>query len=189
MRIIAGERRGTKLEAVPGMNTRPTADRVKEGLFNILQMDIDSTTRVLDVFAGTGALGLEALSRGAHHATFIEHAGAARSVLARNIDKCHYKDRATVLAGDARTLLPTLAGQQFDLIFLDPPYQKSLYEPIIFTLLTYHLLSDYGILVSEHAKNLPFSWNEKGLILYKTRAYGDTVLNFFRLDASNWEEK
>ena len=87
MRIIAGERRGAKLEAVPGMNTRPTADRVKEGLFNIIQMEIASDTRVLDVFAGTGALGLEALSRGAKEAVFIEQAPQALAVLKRNIAK------------------------------------------------------------------------------------------------------
>ena len=121
MRIIAGERRGAKLEAVPGMNTRPTADRVKEGLFNIIQMEIASDTRVLDVFAGTGALGLEALSRGAKEAVFIEQAPQALAVLKRNIAKCRYEDRAYVLKGDALSHLATLQGQQFDLILLDPP--------------------------------------------------------------------
>ena len=188
MRIIAGERRGAKLDAVPGLNTRPTADRVKEGLFNILQMDIDSDTRVLDVFAGTGALGLEALSRGAKEAVFIEQDAAALAVLRKNIQKCRYGDRARVISGDARQILPQLADSPFDLIFLDPPYQKNLYEPILFSILKYHLLSDYGILVSEHAKTVPFAWNGKGLSQYKTRSYGETVLNFFRINDTSWEE-
>lgn len=180
MRIIAGERRGAKLEAVPGMNTRPTADRVKEGLFNIIQMEIASDTRVLDVFAGTGALGLEALSRGAKEAVFIEQAPQALAVLKRNIAKCRYEDRAYVLKGDALSLLATLQGQQFDLILLDPPYQKNLYAPALFSVLKYHLLSDYGILVSEHSKTVPFSWDDERLNLYKSRSYGETVLNFFQ---------
>lgn len=180
MRIIAGERRGAKLEAVPGMNTRPTADRVKEGLFNIIQMDIASDTRVLDVFAGTGALGLEALSRGAKEAVFIEQAPQALAVLKRNIAKCRYEDRAYVLKGDALSLLATLQGQQFDLILLDPPYQKNLYASVLFSVLKYHLLSDYGILVSEHSKTVPFSWDDERLNLYKSRSYGETVLNFFQ---------
>lgn len=180
MRIIAGERRGAKLEAVPGMNTRPTADRVKEGLFNIIQMAIASDTRVLDVFAGTGALGLEALSRGAKEAVFIEQAPQALAVLKRNSAKCRYEDRARVLKGDALSLLATLQGQQFDLILLDPPYQKNLYAPVLFSVLKYHLLSDYGILVSEHSKTVPFSWDDERLNLYKSRSYGETVLNFFQ---------
>lgn len=180
MRIIAGDRRGTKLEAVPGMNTRPTADRVKESLFNIIQMDITGDSRVLDVFAGTGALGLEALSRGAREAVFIEQDPQAFAVLRRNIAKCRCEDRAHVLKGDALSLLATLQGQQFDLILLDPPYQKNLYAAVLFSVLKYHLLSDYGILVSEHSKTVPFSWDDERLNLYKSRSYGETVLNFFQ---------
>lgn len=180
MRIIAGERRGAKLEAVPGLNTRPTADRVKEGLFNIIQMDIDSETIVLDAFAGTGALGLEALSRGAREAVFIEENPQALAVLRQNIAKCRYEDRARVISGDALSILPQLTDTAFDLIFVDPPYRKNLYEAVLFSVLKYHLLSEYGILVSEHSKSIPFSWQEEGLNLYKTRSYGETVLNFFR---------
>ncbi|MDO4280312.1 MAG: 16S rRNA (guanine(966)-N(2))-methyltransferase RsmD [Peptococcaceae bacterium] len=182
MRIISGERRGTKLEAVPGMNTRPTADRVKEGLFNVLQMDIDSETVVLDAFAGTGNLGLEALSRGAKRAVFIEKDAQALAVLRANIKKCRYEDRATVIKGDALGVLPTLAGERFDLIFLDPPYRKDLYEPVFFSILKYHFLSECGILVSEHAKSVPFSYEHNSLTCYKTKSYGDTVLNFFRME-------
>ena len=101
-------------------------------------------------------------------------------MLKRNIAKCRYEDRARVLKGDALSLLATLQGQQFDLILLDPPYQKNLYAPVLFSVLKYHLLSDYGILVSEHSKTVPFSWDDERLNLYKSRSYGETVLNFFQ---------
>lgn len=180
MRIIAGERRGAKLEAVPGMNTRPTADRVKEGLFNIIQMEIASDTRVLDVFAGTGALGLEALSRGAKEAVFSEQAPQALAVLKRNIAKWSLRRSRASAQGRRAEPFGHTPGQQFDLILLDPPYQKNLYAPVLFSVLKYHLLSDYGILVSEHSKTVPFSWDDERLNLYKSRSYGETVLNFFQ---------
>ena len=179
MRIITGSRRGRKLKTLPGDAVRPTPDRVKEALFNILQFDLEGRV-FLDLFAGSGQIGLEALSRGAKEAVFIEQAPQALAVLKRNIAKCRYEDRAYVLKGDALSLLATLQGQQFDLILLDPPYQKNLYAPVLFSVLKYHLLSDYGILVSEHSKTVPFSWDDERLNLYKSRSYGETVLNFFQ---------
>ena len=180
MRIIAGERRGAKLEAVPGLNTRPTADRVKESLFNIIQMDIDSDTVVLDAFAGTGNLGLEALSRGAKQAVFVEKDAQALAVLRRNIQKCHFEDRAEIIAGDIFEIIPKLSGRCFDLILLDPPYRKNLYESVISCITKYHLLGEYGILVSECSKSTPFKWeNNKNIHCYKSKSYGETVLSFF----------
>ena len=180
MRIIAGERRGTKLEAVPGLNTRPTADRVKESLFNIIQMDIDADSVVLDAFAGTGNLGLEALSRGAKRVVFIERDPEALKVLHKNIKKCRYEDRAQVIEGDTLSVLARLEGVQFDLILLDPPYLKNLYTAVISLVLKYHLLSEYGILVSEHSKSTPFTCDDTEIECYKSKSYGETVLNFFR---------
>ena len=180
MRIIAGERRGTKLDAVPGLNTRPTADRVKESLFNIIQMDLDSESIVLDAFAGTGNLGLEALSRGAKRAVFIERDPEELKILHRNIKKCHYEDRAQVIEGDTLSVLARLEGTAFDLILLDPPYLKNLYATVISLVLKYHLLSEYGILVSEHSKSTPFTCAETEIECYKSKSYGETVLNFFR---------
>ena len=101
-------------------------------------------------------------------------------MLRRNIAKCRYEDRARVISGDTLSTLPQLSGTAFDLILLDPPYQKNLYSPVLFSVIKYHLLDEYGILVSEHSKTVPFSWQEEGLNLYKTRSYGETVLNFFR---------
>lgn len=188
MRIVAGERRGAKLEAVSGLNTRPTADRVKESLFNIIQTDIDGDTVVLDAFAGTGNLGLEALSRGAKHAVFIERDPEALKVLRRNIKKCRYEDRAEVIEGDTLKVLERLKGREFDLILLDPPYLKNLYTAVISLVIKYHLLSEYGILVSEHSKSTPFTCDEDDIECYKSKSYGETVLNFFRTTTSSWRE-
>ncbi len=129
MRIIAGAWRGQALVAPPGTGTRPTADRVRQALFDMLLhapwggRAMLEQARVLDAFAGTGALGLEALSRGAAHATFMERDRAALAALRTNIEKCRAGDRASVVAGDATRLAP---GAPFSLIFLDPPYGRDL---------------------------------------------------------------
>ncbi len=141
MRIIAGANRGTRLAAPKGAATRPTADRARESLFSILEGGrivgqdgrppvADAT--VLDAFAGTGALGLEALSRGAARATFLENDKAALSALEQNIERCHVADRATVLARDG--LHPPRAAAGVELVFLDPPYGRALAEPALIAL-------------------------------------------------------
>jgi 16S rRNA (guanine966-N2)-methyltransferase len=123
MRIIAGEWRGRPIEAPPGMATRPTADRVRETLFSMLASRLGSfeDLRVADLFAGSGALGLEALSRGARHATFVESAPQAVAALRRNAEKLGAADRVQLLNGSALALPKS---QPFDLIFADPPYQS-----------------------------------------------------------------
>lgn len=133
MRIVAGKHRGRPLTAPPGPDIRPTSDRAREGLFNILThgriaIDLDDT-RVLDAFAGTGALGLEALSRGARHATFIENARGARHALAENIAACGEGDRTKILQADATNPPPT--DRPVDIAFVDPPYKAGLVEPAL----------------------------------------------------------
>ena len=129
MRIVAGTWRGRALIAPSGPTTRPTADRVRQALFDMLLhapwggRESVEGAHVLDVFAGTGALGLEALSRGAAHATFIEHDRVALAALRTNIAACRAQDRSTVLAIDA---LATPPGEAASLIFLDPPYHQDL---------------------------------------------------------------
>ena len=133
MRIVAGRHRGRPLVAPPGLDIRPTSDRAREGLFNVLEhgriaVDLDGV-RVLDAFAGTGALGLEALSRGARHAVFMETARAARRALAENIEACDAEDRTTVLDTDASN--PPPADRPADIAFLDPPYASDLLGPAL----------------------------------------------------------
>lgn len=136
MRIVAGKHRGRPLIVPPGPDVRPTADRAREGLFNILEhgrvaIDLEEA-RVLDAFAGTGALGLEALSRGAAHATFIENARGARQILAENIATLNETARTKILNTDAANPPPT--DRPVDIAFLDPPYKAGLLEPALIAL-------------------------------------------------------
>ena len=120
MRVVAGEARGRRLVAPDGLDTRPTADRVREAVFNsLVSLDVVDDAQVIDVFAGTGALGIEALSRGAAYATFVESARPALNALGTNLATCRFDDRSRVLAMDQARVL--LAG--FDLLLIDPPYR------------------------------------------------------------------
>lgn len=150
MRIITGSARGCRLKTPQGAaTTRPTADRVKESLFNILGDMVRGRT-VLDLFAGTGNLGLEALSRGAAAATFVDRATA--SLITENAQRTRLAAQATVCAGDVWQVLGRLAaqGQQFSLIFCDPPYHLGLWQRALTTLDSADLLTPEGILVVEH---------------------------------------
>ena len=118
MRVITGSARGRRLKELTGMETRPTTDKVKESLFSIIQFDIEGR-RVLDLFAGTGQLGIEALSRGAASAVFIDRRADAVRLVKDNLELCGLSDRASVRCGDAMSYLRS--GEKFDLIFLDPP--------------------------------------------------------------------
>jgi 16S rRNA (guanine966-N2)-methyltransferase len=120
VRVVAGELRGRRIEAPPGNDTRPTTDKVREAVFNALgSLDLVRDARVADLFAGSGALGIEALSRGAAHCTFVERDRSALRVLRDNLDHLGVADRARVVAGDAIAT----AGGDFDLVLADPPYQ------------------------------------------------------------------
>ena len=123
MRIIAGEARGRRIEAPEGRNTRPTLDRVRENLFNMLQGEI-SCSRVLDLFAGSGALSFEALSRGAEYACLVDHDRKASAVQIKNADTLGYRDRTRIMTSDWRRALKEIesTGKCFDMVFLDPPY-------------------------------------------------------------------
>lgn len=123
VRIIAGEARGRRIEAPAGRETRPTADRVRESIFNVLGQRLDGE-HVLDLYAGSGAMGFEALSRGAAHATFVDLAQAATEACARNARALGWEERVEVIRGDALRVLRRLeaAGRSFDLVFVDPPY-------------------------------------------------------------------
>ena len=124
MRIVAGTARGRKLFSPEGMDVRPTTDKVKESLFNIIQFEVPSA-RVLDLFAGTGQLGLEALSRGAKEAVFVDASGKSLATVKKNVALCGFDDRAKLVHADALSWLTRREGT-FDLVFLDPPYHKGL---------------------------------------------------------------
>ena len=121
MRIISGKARGTKLYTLEGENTRPTLDRVKESIFNIIQNEIEGA-KILDLFAGSGAIGLEFLSRGAGKAVLCDKSKDAIDIIKKNIEKTHFQDKTQVLNMDFENCLEKLKNEQFDIIYLDPPY-------------------------------------------------------------------
>ena len=150
MRVITGSARGRRLKELEGMETRPTTDRVKEGLFNVLQFDIEGR-KVLDLFAGTGQMGIEALSRGAASCDFVDHDKTAQSVARKNIDACRVSDRARLTGGDFGAFVSRCAKGQYDLIFLDPPYGGKILKEALSAIERFDILSETGIIVCESA--------------------------------------
>ena len=131
------------------METRPTTDKVKESMFNIIQFDIEGR-RVLDLFGGTGQLGLEALSRGAAFCTFVDQRREAAALIRENIRLTGFSDRARVVQGEALSFLAS-CREKFDLVFLDPPYQSGLLEEALNQLTRFDILQEYGIIMCESA--------------------------------------
>ena len=177
MRIIAGEFRGRALASVgkgdAGAHLRPTTDRVRESLFNVLGHLIDfDGLRVLDLFAGTGALGLEALSRGAGHVTFVDDGRVAQGLIRKNIDLTRSTDRTDLIRRDA-TRLGENPGAPYDLIFLDPPYGKGLGQKAIAALANGWIADDAPIVWEE---NTPMA-APVGFDLHDSRKYGDTYIS------------
>lgn len=152
MRVISGSARGCKLQPVPGMNTRPTTDRVKESIFNIIQMQVRGA-RVLDLFAGTGQMGIEALSRGAASCDFAERDRQALAVLRRNIETARVQANARVHAGDSLAFLAGRPKECYDLIFLDPPYGGKILNEALFAIERFDILAPSGIILCESDEN------------------------------------
>ena len=174
MRVISGSARGKRLKELKGMETRPTTDKVKESLFNIIQFEIPGR-KVLDLFGGTGQLGLEALSRGAQHCTFVEQRRDAVSLIRENLKFCGLAEQAHVVQGDALSFLST-CREKFDVIFLDPPYQSDLLEKSLELIRKFDILRENGIIVGETALELPFPAVEAPYELGKEYRYGTIKL-------------
>ena len=151
MRVITGSARGCRLKELEGMETRPTTDRVKEGLFNIIQFDIEGR-KILDLFAGTGQLGIECLSRGAVSAVFVDRRADAVKLIRENLKATSLTERGRVISGDSMEYLKSIR-ETFDIIFLDPPYEAGLLEPAIAHIAKFDILSPHGIIVAAHPEN------------------------------------
>jgi 16S rRNA (guanine966-N2)-methyltransferase len=179
LRIIAGELRGRKLRTVPGLATRPTADRTREAIFNILGPGTRGA-HVLDLFAGTGAFGIEALSRGAVSAVFIEMGREAHAVLSRNIQGCGLAERAAVIRWDAARNLDCLRNRKavFRLVFMDPPYGQGLVAPALSHLHAARCLARGARLVVEHGVGDPLPETGDAYRLQDLRRYGKTLVSF-----------
>ncbi len=187
MRVIAGEAGGMKLAAPRGTATRPTSDRVKEALFSILDSANQlNGVRVLDLFAGSGSLGIEALSRGAAHVTFVEKSQPALESIRQNLAHTRLTNRADLLTMDARQAVERLTRQaaQFDLVLMDPPYQTDIYLKVI-SQIEKRLLTHDGILVAEAATRIPLPLNIGALRRFDRRVYGDTALEFYSMEQSD----
>ncbi len=179
MRIIGGALKGRRIGVAEGMLSRPTTDRVRESLFNILEHGARPCegARVLDLFAGSGALGLEALSRGALFALFVEDHAAARAAIRRNVEALTLEGRTRIFRRDATKLgaRPGTLPQPFDLIFCDPPYRKGLGLPALASALQGDWIAENAVIVLEQAGEEAIDLPE-GLTLTDTRSYGDTTL-------------
>lgn len=181
MRIIAGEFRGRRLAAVKG-RIRPTSDRVREAIFNVLG-PLVVEARVLDLFAGTGALSLEALSRGARDAVLVEDQGAALEVLRRNLASLGLENQVRVLPIPVQKALKRLAcqGEQFTLIFLDPPYERGLALKTLTALQGFGLLLPEARIIAEHSQRESLPEQVGQLTLRQCRRYGDTQVAFYQV--------
>jgi len=175
LRIVGGEARGRPLRAVPGRGTRPTADRVRQSLFDLLGQRMDGL-RVLDLFAGTGALALEALSRGAAHAVLVESDPRACAVIEQNLATLGYGDRARLLRAGLPDALGRLRGSRFDLVFSDPPYALRAAQSTLDSLAANGLLEPGARVVLEMDRREPAPVPPPPLAAGGERRYGDTRL-------------
>lgn len=177
MRVITGTARGTNLKAPDGLTTRPTADRVKQAIFNIIQYEVAGD--VLDLFAGSGQLGIEALSRGATSAVFVDEREDAVAAIRENLRRTHLADRAQIIRGDSLNYLNG-CRKTFRLIFLDPPYAEKSLENAIKRLSEIDILAEGGIIITERPVGKPLDDDFTGLVRSKDYHYGKTIITLFR---------
>ena len=181
MRVITGSARGRRLKELEGLETRPTTGKVKEALFYVIQFDIEGR-RVLDLFAGTGQLGIEALSRGAECAVFVERRRDALQVIRENLEACGMTDKARVVNGDAMSYLKS--GEKFDLIFLDPPYASGLLEQALEEIVRFDICRRHGIIVAESAADKTLPPLAGPYALYREYRYGKIKLTVYHRDGN-----
>lgn len=181
MRIIAGTAKGRKLASFRGLSIRPTTDKVREAIFNILPQSFPFKN-VLDLFAGTGAMGVEALSRGAEKATLVDSDPRAIRVIKKNLELCRFTEQAVIMNMDVESALHILSKKKkrFDLILIDPPYEASMTGNALKSIDEQGLLSPDGIIVSESSKRMIWDGALKGIELTDRRRYGDTVVSFYK---------
>ncbi|MGI6686165.1 MAG: 16S rRNA (guanine(966)-N(2))-methyltransferase RsmD [Bacillota bacterium] len=178
MRVISGQAKGRLLTAPRGFITRPTSDRVKEAIFNVLAPKIMGS-HVLDAFAGSGALGIEALSRGAEHVVFIEKRREAWLTVKKNLALTGFDGRAEVFMGDFASVLSCLE-ERFDLIFLDPPYNEGLIQKAVSLIIDSGLLKSEGVIIIETASKFQELPTKEEITLKKESVYGDTAVLYYQ---------
>lgn len=181
MRVITGTARGRRLKEPLGLETRPTADRVKEGIFSSIQFEIEGR-RVLDLFGGTGQMGIEALSRGAAHCTFVDVRKEAVGIIRENLSLTGLADQATVQQGDYLAFL-TRCRDTFDVIFLDPPYGSGMLEKALESITAIDIVSENGIIVCENGSTTGWPSVPAPYRLQKEYRYGKIRTALYRRQA------
>lgn len=181
MRIIAGKFKGRKLDFPKGPDIRPTQDRVREALFNVIAQYV-AGARVLDLFSGSGALGIEALSRKAKDVTFVDNNPKCISIIKSNLANINIKLGVNILKMDVLKAINILSqkGKVFDIIFLDPPYHSDLLKKTLIKLSQYDIVSQNNLIIAEHFKKGNLTDTVRGISRYTQKQYGDTMLSFYR---------
>ena len=180
MRVISGKARGIQLKTPDGMLTRPTIDRVKEALFSIIQFDIPAS-RVLDLFGGTGQLGIEALSRGAKSAVFVDQREDACRLIRENLKRTRLEQDAKVVRSDYLDYLKR-CRETYDIIFLDPPYAEVFLENALKCITEIDILQSGGIIVAERPLGKELPWEFDGYTRSRDYKYGKVLLTIYRKD-------
>lgn len=180
MRVIAGEFKGRRLEGPDNDYIRPTTDKVKEAMFSIIGGKI-LDSKCVDLFSGTGNIGLEAISRGAQKCYFCDNSGKAMGIIKRNISYCKADEQAEIMAGDFRRSLEKIrdTGDKIDFFFLDPPYNAGYYDKAMEIIAAGEILTFDGMIVAEHPRELLLPNNIAGLEMIKERRYGRIVLSIY----------
>lgn len=183
MRVTSGQAKGILIKAPKGMRTRPTSDKLRGALFDTLRESV-VRARALDLFAGSGALGIEALSRGAEHVVFVESDPNAVRTIGDNLAKTRLSEKGEIIRADFRLAVRKLQkrGEKFDLVFIDPPYQGGLLEDVAGVLTKHCITSPEAIIVIEHFKKTEPPPSISGIPLARTRNYGQTALSYFQCD-------
>lgn len=186
MRVISGKVRGLKLNTPKNEDVRPTTDRVKESLFNMINayiMDSD----ILDLFAGTGSLGIECLSRGSNRCVFVDKSKESIDIVKSNIKKARMDEQSTIMNIDFKNAIKTLGNknERFDVIFMDPPYYKNMFIDALSAIDENNLIKDDGIIVVEHDTKNSFPDNIGKLYKSRDKKYGNTTLTFYKMEECN----
>ncbi|MEE0946363.1 MAG: 16S rRNA (guanine(966)-N(2))-methyltransferase RsmD [Acutalibacteraceae bacterium] len=183
MRVITGSARGTRLLSPNGQDIRPTTEKVKEAIFSSIQFELENS-RVLDLFAGSGQMGIEALSRGALSAVFCDNSKDAFEIINKNLENAKLKDKAQVFKTDFSTILG-INGEKFDICFLDPPYHNGYYEEVLNALP--RIMKPYGKVMCEHPKDIKLSDNYGSLKKIKEYRFSNIIVSKYSVEEDDDE--
>ncbi|MCU9612221.1 16S rRNA (guanine(966)-N(2))-methyltransferase RsmD [Caldibacillus lycopersici] len=181
MRVVSGSQKGRILKAVPGNSTRPTTDKVKEAVFNMIGPYFDDGNG-LDLFAGSGNLGIEGISRGLDKVIFVDHDGKAIQTIKQNLDLCGFRNQAEVFKNDWKRALKAVINRSliFRVIWLDPPYKNEVYTTILREIDKHQLLENHGVIVCEHAKEVDLPNQVGEFVKWKYEVYGTIAISIYQ---------